>query len=105
MRVVEERLTQCMGALAKAEQVRLARSSDKRRVRLGLITVAELLGEPRWASGTVRMLLLAQTGWGDRRVERLLRDVPMSSGRLCGELTQRQRDRVAELITTSRRVG
>jgi hypothetical protein len=91
---------QHMQALARANEVRLARAELKRRVAIGEVPAAEvILGSP-WeaASMTVSDLLLSQRRWGHQRCRKLLAQVQMSEAKTIGTMTTRQRVALAGLL-------
>ena len=65
---------QYMRALARANEVRLARAELKRRVASGAITVAEILLGNHWEAEnmTISDLLMSQCRWGHTRCRKLL---------------------------------
>lgn len=58
------------------------------------MTVPEALNDQREMVATMKVadLLKAQERWGDKRTNRLLRFLDISQNKLCGTLTDRQRD-------------
>lgn len=91
---------QHMRALARANEVRLARAELKRRVTDGEISAAEVILESPWetASMPVAELLTAQRRWGSTRCRKFLQTIPMSETKTIGSMTERQRRAVAELL-------
>ncbi len=91
---------QHMRALARANEVRLARAELKRRVTDGEISAAEVILESPWeaASMPVAELLTAQRRWGSTRCRKFLQTIPMSETKTIGSMTDRQRRAVAELL-------
>lgn len=91
---------QHLRALARANEVRLARAELKRRVACGEITVADVvLGSPWEAeSMTVADLLTSQRRWGDTRCRKVLQAVGMSETRTVGQMTERQRLALVHLL-------
>jgi len=91
---------QYMQALARANEVRLARACLKRRVATGEITVAEVLLGTYWeAKGmTISDLLMSQRRWGHTRCRKLLMQVPVSENKTVGSMTDRQRRALAQLL-------
>jgi len=85
--------SQCMQALARANQVRLARAALKRDVSAGRRGVAEVILESPWEveSMTVSELLCSQRRWGRARSRKLLSSIALSEGKRVGTLTERQR--------------
>jgi hypothetical protein len=92
---------QCLRALERANQVRVARAELKREVARGGTDVAEvILHCPSEASGMpIADLLMSQHRWGEIRCRRLLMDLFLSERKTVGSLTDRQRGAlVAKLI-------
>jgi len=91
---------QYMQALARANEVRLARAGLKRRVASGEISVPEvLLGMPWEAENmTISDLLMSQRRWGHTRCRKLLMQVPVSENKTVGSMTERQRRALATLL-------
>jgi hypothetical protein len=91
---------QHLRALARANEVRLARAELKRQVADGEITAAHVILECPWeaASMTVSDLLTSQRRWGSTRCRKLLQSVPMSENKTVGSMTERQRQALARLL-------
>lgn len=91
---------QYMQALARANEVRLARAGLKRRVSTGEITVAEILLGEYWEAEnmTISDLLMSQRRWGHTRCRKLLMQVPVSENKTVGSMTERQRNALAQLL-------
>src|SRR4051812_7496818 len=91
---------QHLRALARANEVRLARAELKRRIAEGEISAAHVILECPWeaASMTVSDVLTSQRRWGNTRCRRLLALVPLSENKAVGSMTQRQRDELAKLL-------
>lgn len=91
---------QHLRALAKANEVRLARAELKRRVLAGELRVADVILESSWEaeSMTVADLLMAQRRWGHTRCRTFLQRVPLSETKTIGSMTDRQRNAVAEML-------
>jgi hypothetical protein len=89
-----------MQALARANEVRLARAGLKRRVASGEITVAEVLLGEYWEAEnmTISDLLMSQRRWGHTRCRKLLMQVPVSENKTVGTMTARQRSALAQLL-------
>ena len=96
---------QHMQALARANEVRLARAELKRRVAVGDITAAEVILTSPWEAETMTVsdLLLSQRRWGHTRCRKLLGQVPMSEFKTIGTMTERQRVALAELLNAPAR--
>ena len=92
---------QHLRALARANEVRLARAGLKRRVATGEINVAEVILGSSWEaeSMTVADLLLSQRRWGITRCRKFLQCIPMSENKTVGSMTDRQRHALASLLT------
>jgi hypothetical protein len=91
---------QHLRALARANEVRLARAELKRQVGDGEITAAHVILECPWeaASMTVSDLLTSQRRWGTTRCRKLLASVPMSENKTVGSMTERQRQALGRLL-------
>lgn len=91
---------QHLRALAKANEVRLARAELKRRVLAGDLSAAEVILESSWEaeSMTVADLLMAQKRWGHTRCRTFLQRVPLSETKTIGSMTDRQRNAVAAML-------
>jgi hypothetical protein len=92
-----------MRALARANEIRLARAGLKRRVATGEVSVAEVVLKSPWEaeSMTISDLLTSQRRWGTTRCRKLLQCVPMSENKTIGSMTDRQRHVLAELLQTA----
>jgi hypothetical protein len=91
-----------MRALARANEVRLARAELKRRIAHGELTVAEIVLSRPWEaeSMTIADLLMSQRRWGGTRCRKLLQGVPMSENKTVGSMTDRQRRALATLLSS-----
>lgn len=91
---------QHMRALARANEVRLARAALKRRIAHGQVTVAEVVLDSPWEaeSMTISDLLMSQRRWGITRCRKLLITLPMSENKTIGSMTERQRHALATLL-------
>lgn len=85
--------SQCMQALARANQVRLARAALKREVSAGRRGVTEVIVESPWEADSMSLseLLCSQRRWGRARSRKLLSSTALSEGKRVGTLTDRQR--------------
>ena len=85
--------SQCMQALARANQVRLARAALKRDVSAGRRQVTEVVLESPWETDSMSLseLLCSQRRWGRARSRKLLSSIALSEGKRVGTLTDRQR--------------
>jgi hypothetical protein len=84
---------QCMEALARANQVRLARAALKRDIGAGRRSVTEVVIESPWEAESMSLseLLCSQRRWGRARSRKLLSSIALSEGKRVGTLTDRQR--------------
>ena len=91
---------QHLRALARANEVRLARAELKRQVAYGEISAAHVILECPWeaASMTVSDLLTSQRRWGTTRCRKLLSTIPMSENKTVGSMTERQRQALGRLL-------
>lgn len=91
---------QHLRALARANEVRLARAELKRQVADGEISAADVILECPWeaASMPVADLLTSQRRWGTTRCRKVLQSVPMSENKTVGSMTERQRRALALLL-------
>ena len=91
---------QHLQALARANEVRLARAEFKRQVADGEISAAHVILECPWeaASMTVSDLLTSQRRWGSTRCRKLLASIPMSENKTVGSMTERQRQALVQLL-------
>jgi hypothetical protein len=91
---------QHLRALARANEVRLARAELKRQVAEGEIIAAHVILECPWeaASMTVSDLLTSQRRWGTTRCRKLLQSIPMSENKTVGSMTERQRQALSGLL-------
>src|ERR1700730_3219090 len=96
---------QHMRALARANQVRLARAQLKRKVASEEVGVAEVILECPWeaASMAVADLLMSQRRWGQTRCRRFLAQVLMSETKTVGSMTERQRQTLAAMLASAGR--
>jgi hypothetical protein len=91
---------QHLQALARANQVRLARADLKRRVAENRISAADVFLHAPWeaASMTVADVLMSQRRWGTARCHKFLFALRISETRTVGSLTQRQRHALAQRL-------
>jgi hypothetical protein len=84
---------QCMQALARANEVRLARAALKREIRAGRRDVIEIVLDCPWQAESMSLLELlgSQRRWGRARSRKLLSSVGLTEMKRLGSLTQRQR--------------
>ncbi len=96
---------QHLRALARANEVRLARAGLKRRVSDGGISVADVILDmpPEAETLPVLDLLMSQRRWGLTRCRKFLRDAHMSESKTVGSMTLRQRTAVAQMLDAATR--
>jgi hypothetical protein len=84
---------QCMEALARANEVRLARAALKRDISAGRRCVTEVITESPWQAESMSLseLLCSQRRWGRARSRKLLASAALGEGKKIGTLTERQR--------------
>ncbi len=89
---VKRGTSQCMQALARANEVRLARAALKRDVGAGRRSVTEVLAEIPWEARSMSLseLLCSQRRWGRARSRKLLASAGLSENKRIGTLTPRQ---------------
>lgn len=94
---------QHMRALARANEIRLARADLKRMVALGELDIGEVLIDcPEEAQGmAVADLLMSQRRWGQTRCRRFLSQVPISERKTIGSLTDRQRGQLVSMLAAA----
>jgi hypothetical protein len=82
-----------MEALARANQVRLARAALKRDIGAGRRSVCDVIAESPWEAESMSLseLLCSQRRWGRARSRKLLSAAAMGEGKKIGTLTERQR--------------
>ena len=91
---------QHMRALARANQVRLARAELKRRVAADEVDVADVILRCPWEATSMAVgdLLMSQRRWGQTRCRRFLSQIPMSEKKTVGSMTERQRQTLAAML-------
>lgn len=84
---------QHMEALARANEVRLARAALKRRIATGETSACEVVESCPWEtqSMTLLELLTSQRRWGRTRARKFLMALGLSENKMLGSLTERQR--------------
>ena len=94
---------QYMRALERANQVRLARASLKRRIALGETRVAAVILECPWEAESMAVgdLLMSQRRWGQTRCRKFLAQLAMSEKKTVGSMTDRQRHTLAAMLTAA----
>jgi hypothetical protein len=82
-----------MQALARANEVRLARAALKRDISAGRRNVTEVVLDSPWEAQSMSLseLLCSQRRWGRARSRKLLAAATLSEGKRLGTLTERQR--------------
>lgn len=92
-----------MRALARANQVRLARAELKRAVAAGEIDVTEVIIYCPWEANSMPVadLLISQRRWGETRCHKLLARLPVSEKKTLGSLTDRQRHALAAMLSSA----
>jgi hypothetical protein len=91
---------QCLRALQRANEVRLARADLKHRIAKGTISAAEVILDcpAQIENMAVGELLMSQHRWGHTRCRRLLTAVPLSETKTVGSMTDRQRRALAAML-------
>lgn len=91
---------QHLHALARANEIRLARASTKRAIASGELRVADVLLEcpAEIERMEIGELISCQRRWGGQRTRRLLSTVPVVETKLVGKLTERQRHAIATAL-------
>ena len=97
-------IPQHMQALARANQVRLARARLKREVMSGARRADEVILECPEEAESMSMieLLSAQRGWGRTRSRHLLESVMVGENKPVGALVERQRRVIADALRLAR---
>jgi len=82
-----------MQALARANEVRLARAALKRQIAAGKLSAIEVVRECPWQaqSMTIAELLSSQRRWGKARSRKLIVSTGLTETKRLGTLTERQR--------------
>jgi hypothetical protein len=85
--------SQCLEALARANQVRLARAALKRNISAGRRSIIDVIIDSPWEAESMSLseLLCSQRRWGRARSRKLLSSAGLSEGKRLGTLTERQR--------------
>ena len=96
---------QHMRALARANQVRLARAELKRKVAVQEVDVADVIRDCPWETHSMAVadLLMSQRRWGQTRCRRFLAQIPMSEKKTVGSMTERQRQTLAAMLASVER--
>lgn len=93
---------QNMVALARANEIRIARAALKRQIASGEATVAEFITQPldpQFEGMAINELLCAQHRWGVDRAANMLQRLHIGETRRLGLLTERQRWLIADELT------
>jgi hypothetical protein len=82
-----------MQALARANEVRLARAALKRDIGAGRRAVTDVITASPWEAQSMSLseLLCSQRRWGRARSRKLLSSAALGEGKKVGSLTERQR--------------
>ena len=93
-------LPQHMRALARANEVRLARAQLKREVAAGNRGILSVITECPWEaeSMSISELLCSQRRWGRARSRKLIGSLHINENKQLGTFTQRQRDLLADAL-------
>jgi hypothetical protein len=93
-------MPQHMQALARANQVRLARARLKREVMSGALRADDVVLQCPSEAESIPMieLLSAQRGWGRTRSRHLLESLLVGENKSVGALTDRQRGLIAAAL-------
>ena len=93
---------QHLHALARANEIRLARASTKRAIAAGEVRVSSILLEerPELHRMEIGELISCQRRWGGQRTRRLLSTVPVVETKRVGDLTDRQRRAIADALAS-----
>jgi len=91
---------QCLQALRRANEVRLARANLKREIAAGTVRAADVILRcpPPIEGMAVADLLMSQPRWGHTRCRAVLTAVPLSETKTLGSMTARQRSVLAALL-------
>lgn len=94
---------QRLRALERANEIRLARASLKRRISLGEVSAADVLltCPSEAASWSVGDLLMSQRRWGTTRCRKFLSRNHIVETKRIGTLTERQRRILADALRVS----
>lgn len=95
---------QHMQALARANEVRLARAELKRAISAGRRDIVEVVSGCPWEaeSMAVSELLSSQRRWGRARSRKLLVSIGLSENKRLGTLTQRQQGLLVRALEEKR---
>lgn len=98
---------QHLRALARANEVRLARAELKRQIADGDVTAADVILDAPWEAETMSVadLLMSQHRWGHTRCRKFLQCIPMSENKTIGSMTDRQRRALAAMLRSPALAG
>jgi hypothetical protein len=96
----QETSPQHLTALARANQVRLARAELKRGIGHGRLAASDVFLTCPWEaeSMSVSDVLMSQRRWGSHRCRKFLMGLRISETKPVGTLTERQRREIAERL-------
>jgi len=91
---------QHMQALARANEVRLARAELKRQVAAGNVSAIDVVLTAPWEAESMSLieLLSSQRRWGRARSRKLILQTGMSENKRIGTMTERQRRLLAAAL-------
>jgi hypothetical protein len=98
---------QHLGALERANRVRSARATLKRRIADGELTAADAVLSHRWEIDRMPIgeVLSSQRGWGQRRCQQFLAALAIDETKTLGSMTERQRLAAAARLSRNRAIG
>jgi hypothetical protein len=96
---------QCMTALDRANEIRLARCDAKHRIFAGELSVADALSLGCCQTMTVFELLCSQYRYGRLTTLRVLNRLRIGEARTVGGLTERQRRQIAAACSRGRKAA
>jgi hypothetical protein len=93
---------QHMQALARANEVRLARARMKREIGSGSRRAVDVVADCPWEAESMTLieLLSSQRRWGRARSRKLILSVGLTENKRLETLTQRQRDLLAQALAS-----
>lgn len=93
---------QHMQALARANEVRLARARMKREIASGQRRAVDVVSECPWEAESMSLieLLSAQRRWGRARSRKMILAVGLTENKRLGTLTERQRNLLAGALAS-----
>lgn len=90
--------------LARAQEVRAARSAVRHKLKSGEMTLMQAIEEPCCQTATLYSLLKAQKRWGEAKAKKLMTkmantwNAPIGTTRRVEDLTERQRAALAAAL-------